>query len=144
MAVFDPRNHVIAVRIYFLDDGDFTPMADLLMPDGVVEHIQWNDVKQRKPYEKGINGYTLIYDERPKRDWSEWFSMDPKTKEGLIVSIRKNCPCDVDGVCPYDAEYDRDCEYWCGAEEPEDYPEDDGWDQWECEPNRDDWDEEDQ
>lgn len=40
------------------------------------------------------------------------------------MSIRQNCPCDYDGVCPYDAEDNRDCEYWCGAEEPEDYPDD--------------------
>lgn len=37
--------------------------------------------------------------------------------------MRKNTPCDLDGICPYDAQYSRDCEYWCG-EEPEepDYP----------------------
>lgn len=40
------------------------------------------------------------------------------------MSLRKNCPCDIDGVCPYDAEYSNDCEYWCGVEEPEDIPED--------------------
>ena len=39
------------------------------------------------------------------------------------MSIKLRCPCDVDGVCPYDAQYSRDCEYWCGAEEPEDEPE---------------------
>jgi len=39
------------------------------------------------------------------------------------MSLRKNCPCDIDGVCPYDAEYNNDCEYWCGTEEPEDNPE---------------------
>lgn len=36
------------------------------------------------------------------------------------MSIRKNTPCDYDGICPYDAEYSSTCEYWCGAEEPED------------------------
>lgn len=40
------------------------------------------------------------------------------------MSIRANCPCDLDGICPYDATYNCDCEYWCGAEEPEDYPDD--------------------
>ena len=39
------------------------------------------------------------------------------------MSIRRNTPCDLDGVCPYHAEYNCDCEYWCGAEEPEDRPE---------------------
>lgn len=56
------------------------------------------------------------------------------------MSIRRNTPCDIDGICPYAAEYGCDCEYWCGQDEPEDIP--DGWDRWECEPSRDDWDEE--
>lgn len=33
-------------------------------------------------------------------------------------------PCDF-GECPYNAQDSSDCEYWCGAEEPEDYPEED-------------------
>jgi len=61
---------VIAIRIYLT--LNCTPMADLRMSDGVVEHIQWNDVKQRKPFEKQITGYTLWYDEREKRPWNEW------------------------------------------------------------------------
>ena len=36
--------------------------------------------------------------------------------------MKKNTPCDCDGICPYDAEYSADCEYWCGEEEPEDTP----------------------
>ena len=40
------------------------------------------------------------------------------------MSLRQNCPCDFDGVCPYNAEYNSDCEYWCGADEPEDFPDD--------------------
>lgn len=40
------------------------------------------------------------------------------------MSLRKNTPCDCDGICPYDAEYSHDCEYWCGADEPQDNPED--------------------
>lgn len=38
------------------------------------------------------------------------------------MSIRRNCPCDLDGICPYDAQYNCDCEYWCGADEPYDIP----------------------
>lgn len=68
---------VIAIRIYF--DGISTaPMADLLMNDGVVEHICWVDVKQRKEFEPGINGYTLVYDERPKRSWESWFCVSDR------------------------------------------------------------------
>ena len=32
------------------------------------------------------------------------------------MSIRKVTPCDY-GECSYNAQYSRDCEYWCGAEE---------------------------
>lgn len=38
------------------------------------------------------------------------------------MSLRNETPCDF-GECPYNAEYSCDCEYWCGAEEPEDNPE---------------------
>ena len=38
------------------------------------------------------------------------------------MSLRSITPCDY-GYCPYDAEYSYTCEYWCGAPEPEDYPE---------------------
>lgn len=61
---------VIAVRIY--EGLNSTPYADLRMSDGVVEHIQWNDVKQRKEFIPLMTAYTLIYDERPKREWEEW------------------------------------------------------------------------
>ena len=32
-----------------------------------------------------------------------------------MASLRFNTPCDIDGICPYAAEYNHDCEYWCGA-----------------------------
>jgi len=64
------EKHVIAIRIYY--GLNSTPMADLRMNDGVVEHIQWNDIKARKNFEPMINGYTFVYDERPKRKWEEW------------------------------------------------------------------------
>jgi len=37
--------------------------------------------------------------------------------------MRRVCPCDLDGICPYNAEYNSDCEYWCGEEPEPDYPE---------------------
>ena len=43
--------------------------------------------------------------------------------KGEKMSLRRDCPCDLDGFCPYDTEYFSGCEYWCGADEPEDYPE---------------------
>lgn len=54
------EKHVIAIRIYY--GLNSTPMADLRM----------NDAKARKNFESMINGYTLVYDERPKRKWEEW------------------------------------------------------------------------
>lgn len=61
-------NGVVAVRIFLAENA--TPMADLFMADGVVEHIQWTNVKQRKQFEPLMNGYTLFYDERPKASWA--------------------------------------------------------------------------
>lgn len=39
------------------------------------------------------------------------------------MSLKLETPCDF-GECPYDAENYSTCEYWCGADEPEDYPDD--------------------
>ena len=40
------------------------------------------------------------------------------------MSLRPSTPCDEEPfICPYDAECGGDCEYWCGADEPEDTPE---------------------
>lgn len=38
------------------------------------------------------------------------------------MSIRRETPCDLDGICPYGAEIWEACEYYCGSDEPEDYP----------------------
>lgn len=35
------------------------------------------------------------------------------------MALRRETPCDF-GECPYNAEYHHDCEWWCGADEPED------------------------
>ena len=63
---------VVAVRIYLGGVNNITPMADLKTADGVTETIEWVNVKDRKKFEPFINGYTLFYDERPKRNWNEW------------------------------------------------------------------------
>lgn len=60
---------IVGIRIYLNDIG--TPMADLKTADGVCETIIWTDKKSRKKFEPFINGYTLIYDERPKPTWDE-------------------------------------------------------------------------
>ena len=39
------------------------------------------------------------------------------------MSLRRETPCDFEPfTCPYNAEYSSTCEYYCGAEEPEDIP----------------------
>lgn len=40
------------------------------------------------------------------------------------MSLRQITPCDYSGVCPYNSEGYGSCEYWCGAEEPQDEPDD--------------------
>ena len=36
------------------------------------------------------------------------------------MSLKRNTPCNTEGHCPYDASYNCDCEWYCGADEPED------------------------
>ena len=38
------------------------------------------------------------------------------------MSLKRETPCDF-GECPYMATCHMDCEYWCGADEPVDIPE---------------------
>lgn len=45
------------------------------------------------------------------------------------MSLRHETPCDF-GPCPYESESWGSCEYWCGAEEPQDEP-----DEWFFEPD---------
>lgn len=66
------QRNVLAVRIYLGGYTGTVPMADLYIADGVFETIEWTNKRERKAFEAGINGYTLIYDERPKRSWEEW------------------------------------------------------------------------
>ena len=33
------------------------------------------------------------------------------------ASRRRVCPCDLDGVCPYDAETGSNCDYWCPCDD---------------------------
>lgn len=69
---YKPAKHgaVTAIRIYFADER--TPMAELKFaytsdqyPDKT-ETICWVQPEHREAFSAGINGYTLIYDERDK------------------------------------------------------------------------------
>ena len=61
---------VTAIRIFFQNDR--RPMAELAFAYGGTVTIDWSCSAERKQFESGINGYTLIYDERPKADFSTW------------------------------------------------------------------------
>lgn len=47
------------------------------------------------------------------------------------MSLRRECPCDLDGICPYEdmhSGYFGSCEYWCGSDPEEDWrPEEEDW-----------------
>ena len=64
------NKHIVAIRIYL--DTKSTPMAELKAFDGTINTIQWTNIEQREWFAPMINGYTLFYDERPKRKWNEW------------------------------------------------------------------------
>ena len=66
------NKHIIAIRIYLGGHDGATPMADLKAVDGTKRTIQWTNIEQRERFAPMINGYTLFYDERPKRKWNEW------------------------------------------------------------------------
>lgn len=70
--IYNPTTHggVVAIRIY-LKDGHI-PMADLVFANKGMVTIEWANVKEREFYAHCINAYTLIYDERPKREFAEW------------------------------------------------------------------------
>ena len=80
---YNPTIHgaVVAIRIYFMDDRN--PMADLAFAFGGTVTIEWTNVTQREKYSKGITGYTLIYDLRPKDSFSAWVKPYYKDAEGV-------------------------------------------------------------
>lgn len=40
-----------------------------------------------------------------------------------MQTLKRYTPCDIDGICPYmQGDGQVNCEWWCSAEEPEDYP----------------------
>jgi hypothetical protein len=58
---------VTAIRIYYKNDR--IPMADLAFAYGGMVTIEWTNPIQRETFKSGMNGYTLIYDEREKADF---------------------------------------------------------------------------
>lgn len=68
----NPCDHsmYVAVKIYLNDHC--TPIAECVTANGWTDTIEWNNEVQRTIANRYINGYTLIYDERPKRPFDEW------------------------------------------------------------------------
>lgn len=62
---------VIAIRIYLKDEHK--PMAHIKFSDNTSATMEWDNVKERKYLFNMITAYTLFYDERPKRDFKDWF-----------------------------------------------------------------------
>lgn len=52
---------VVAIRIY----GAESPKAVLVFAFGGSVEIEWTVITEKQKYEKGISGYTYIFDERP-------------------------------------------------------------------------------
>ena len=70
---YDTAAHgvVVAMRIFYAENG-FTPMAELVFAFGRSKTIRWDVIDERETYLPGINAYTLVYDERPKKKFEEW------------------------------------------------------------------------
>jgi hypothetical protein len=70
---YPPRDGaVVAIRIFYAE-GTFTPMAELAFAFGGKVTVRWDMPLEREVYAPGINAYTVIYDERPKRpDFNDW------------------------------------------------------------------------
>ena len=64
---------VKAIRIYYADNG-ISPMADLILAFTGKITIQWDNIEQREIYSKGINSYTLYYDDREKVDFKSFIT----------------------------------------------------------------------
>lgn len=63
---YDPEIYgaVVAIHIW-LKDG-YQPMADLAFAFGGMETIEWDNIDKRAKYQRGINAYTIMYDDRTK------------------------------------------------------------------------------
>ena len=62
---------ITAIRIYYAEDN-ITPMAQFAFAYGETATIEWTNPVHRNSYANGINGYTLIFDEREKADFQNF------------------------------------------------------------------------
>ena len=66
--MYNVNKHGAVVAIKITDDFK----AEIRTAFGFTKTINWTNVAARKEFETGINGYTLFYDERRKRDFCDW------------------------------------------------------------------------
>jgi len=69
---YDPTKDgvITAIRIYY--GKNRTSMADLAFCFGGKVTIEWTNIAHRETYQKGINGYTFIFDEREKNNFDSF------------------------------------------------------------------------
>lgn len=65
-----PANRVAVAMEIREENNDI--VAELVFADGNSLCIQWTNIEERKKYIDMINGYTLIYDRRQKRQFNDW------------------------------------------------------------------------
>ena len=85
---FDPKNKggIVAMKIYFdpNDPHGATPYACCVFSDGTPITFVLSDVAEREKYLPYVNAYTLIYDERPKKNFEEWIRPDDMVYETYV------------------------------------------------------------
>ncbi len=94
METYDPNTSgvIVAMRIFYAENG-FTPMAELVFAFGRSKTIRWDVIEENEIYLPGINAYTLIYDERPKKEFNEWKHPNEFQMMADAVQITKNIFC---------------------------------------------------
>lgn len=66
--MYDVNKHGVVIVIKITNNFK----AEIKTAFGFTKTIDWINIVERKNFESGINGYTLFYDERPKRDFCDW------------------------------------------------------------------------
>ena len=71
VATYDPSKQgcITAIRIYNEDNAK--SMAELAFAFGGTTTIDWCNIRHREVYDIGINGYTFIFDERPRMSFNK-------------------------------------------------------------------------
>lgn len=71
VTTYDPSKQgcITAIRIY--NDDNNNSMAELTFAFGGTTRIDWCNIRHREVYSIGINGYTFIFDERPRMSFDK-------------------------------------------------------------------------